>query len=118
MGDAGRTRQAVGPGALGRRFGQQGADRLFDLAQRGFLARRGVQACHRRGEAWCADEAAAGDQPVQLGTDGRVVCLRRRGGDARALEQARADWRRVRAAGLSARYWAQEQGRWVQKSAG
>lgn len=46
------------------------------------------------------------------------TCVFFDGGDARALEQAREDWRRVRAAGLPARYWAQEQGRWVQKSTG
>lgn len=43
------------------------------------------------------------------------ACLIFDGHDERALEQARADWRTVRAAGLPAKYWAQEQGRWVQK---
>lgn len=45
------------------------------------------------------------------------TCVFFDGGDAGALEVARADWRRVRAAGLAARYWAQEHGRWTQKSA-
>jgi DNA polymerase-3 subunit chi len=44
------------------------------------------------------------------------VCLLFDGGDERAVEAARADWRAVRAAGLAAKYWAQEQGRWVQKA--
>lgn len=43
------------------------------------------------------------------------TCLIFDGRDERALEEARADWRAVRAAGLPAKYWAQEQGRWVQK---
>lgn len=43
------------------------------------------------------------------------TCLIFDGRDDRALEEARADWRAVRAAGLPAKYWAQEQGRWVQK---
>ncbi len=37
------------------------------------------------------------------------------GHDERAVERARADWRGVKEAGLPAKYWAQEQGRWVQK---
>ena len=45
------------------------------------------------------------------------TCLIFDGGDERALEAARTDWRTVTAAGLTAQYWAQEQGRWVQKAA-
>lgn len=44
------------------------------------------------------------------------TCLLFDGHDARALEAARADWKAVRAAALPAKYWAQEQGRWVQKA--
>ena len=44
------------------------------------------------------------------------TCLLFDGHDARALEAARADWQAVRAAALPAKYWAQEQGRWVQKA--
>lgn len=44
------------------------------------------------------------------------TCLLFDGQDPRALEAARADWRAVKAADLPARYWAQEQGRWVQKA--
>ncbi len=40
------------------------------------------------------------------------------GDDAPALEAARAEWRAVCAAGIAARYWAQEDGRWVQKAEG
>ncbi len=43
------------------------------------------------------------------------TCLIFDGHDERAVEVARADWRAVRAAELPAKYWAQEQGRWVQK---
>ncbi len=46
------------------------------------------------------------------------VCLLFDDADAAAVETARADWRAVVAAGLPARYWAQEGGRWVQKAAG
>ena len=44
------------------------------------------------------------------------TCLLFDGHDGRALEAARADWRAVQAAELPAKYWAQEQGRWVQKA--
>lgn len=36
--------------------------------------------------------------------------------DPAALEAARDDWRAVKAAGLTAVYWAQEGGRWVKKA--
>ena len=45
------------------------------------------------------------------------TCLIFDGGDERAVEAARADWRAVAAAALPAKYWAREQGRWVQKAA-
>ena len=45
------------------------------------------------------------------------TCLIFDGGDERAVEAARADWRAVKAAALPAKYWAQERGRWVQKAA-
>jgi DNA polymerase-3 subunit chi len=45
------------------------------------------------------------------------ACLVFDGRDERALEAARADWRAVRGASLPAKFWAQEQGRWVQKAA-
>ena len=44
------------------------------------------------------------------------ACLLFDGHDAHALEAARADWRAVKAAGLPARYWAQEKGRWIEKA--
>jgi DNA polymerase-3 subunit chi len=44
------------------------------------------------------------------------TCLIFDGHDERAVEAARADWRAVKAAALPAKYWAQEQGRWVQKA--
>ncbi len=45
------------------------------------------------------------------------VCILFDGGDSAAVESARKTWRDVRAGGLAAVYWAQEDGRWVQKSA-
>ena len=45
------------------------------------------------------------------------TCLLFDGHDPRAVETARADWRAVTGATLPAKYWAQEQGRWVQKAA-
>jgi DNA polymerase-3 subunit chi len=45
------------------------------------------------------------------------VCLMFEETDAVAVETARADWRAVVAAKLPAKYWAQEDGRWVQKAA-
>ena len=44
------------------------------------------------------------------------ACLIFDGADDRAVEAARNDWRAVKAAGLPAKYWAQERGRWVQKA--
>jgi DNA polymerase III subunit chi len=44
------------------------------------------------------------------------TCLIFDGTDARVVETARADWRAVTAAGLPAKYWAQERGGWVQKA--
>jgi len=38
------------------------------------------------------------------------------GGDEAAVARAREDWKAVVAAKLPAVYWAQEQGRWVQKA--
>jgi DNA polymerase III subunit chi len=44
------------------------------------------------------------------------TCLLFDGADEHALAAARSDWRAVTAAGLPAKYWAREQGRWVQKA--
>jgi len=43
------------------------------------------------------------------------VCVFFDGNEATALNQARADWKAVKAADLEAKYWAQEGGKWVQK---
>ena len=53
--------------------------------------------------------------PAEMGGFERT-CLLFDGNDERAVEAARADWRAVKAASLPAKYWAQEQGRWVQKA--
>ncbi len=45
------------------------------------------------------------------------TCLLFDGHDERAVEAARADWRTVVGLSVPAKYWAQEQGRWVQKAA-
>jgi DNA polymerase-3 subunit chi len=40
------------------------------------------------------------------------------GADSEALDRARADWKRLRAAGHEISYWQQnEQGRWVNRAA-
>ncbi|MCB1352506.1 MAG: DNA polymerase III subunit chi [Rhodobacteraceae bacterium] len=44
------------------------------------------------------------------------TCLLFDGGDPDIVQTARADWKAVTAAGLAAKYWAQEHGRWVQKA--
>jgi DNA polymerase III subunit chi len=44
------------------------------------------------------------------------ACLLFDGSDEAATEAARADWRAVTEAGLPARFWAEEDGRWVQKA--
>jgi DNA polymerase-3 subunit chi len=59
---------------------------------------------------------AAVATPVEMAGYERT-CLVFDGHDPRAVEAARADWRAVTAAALPAKYWAQEQGRWVQKAA-
>ena len=43
------------------------------------------------------------------------VCLFFDGNDGDALSKARENWKSVKAEGLDAKYWAQENGRWVQK---
>lgn len=45
------------------------------------------------------------------------VCLLFDGADDAAVAAAREDWRAVTGAGLAAKYWAQEAGRWTQKAA-
>lgn len=56
-------------------------------------------------------------EPEELGRYARA-CVIFDGGDDAALATARDDWRAVVAAGLPAKYWAQEDGRWTQKTAG
>jgi DNA polymerase-3 subunit chi len=46
------------------------------------------------------------------------TCVLFDGGDEAALAAAREDWRCVRAVGLPVRYWAREQGRWVERTSG
>lgn len=46
------------------------------------------------------------------------VCLIFEEADAGALAAAREDWRAVVAAGLPAKFWAQERGRWALKAEG
>ena len=72
------------------------------------------------------DENLNGANVLMLADGGRAsvaemrgferTCLIFDGRDERAVEAARADWREVKAAGLEAKYWGQEQGRWVQKA--
>jgi DNA polymerase III subunit chi len=44
------------------------------------------------------------------------ACLIFDGNDAGPVAAAREDWRAVVAAGLPAKYWAQEDGRWTPKA--
>ncbi|EAQ03477.1 DNA polymerase III subunit chi [Pseudooceanicola batsensis HTCC2597] len=44
------------------------------------------------------------------------VCILFDGNDTEALEMARAQWRTITAAGLGAKYWSEESGRWEMKS--
>lgn len=54
--------------------------------------------------------------PAEMAAYART-CLLFDGRDDRAVESARADWRAVRAAGLAAKYWVRDQGKWVQRGA-
>jgi DNA polymerase III subunit chi len=54
-------------------------------------------------------------RPDELATLTRAVLIFD-GADPGAVEHARADWRAVTAAGLTATYWAQDGGRWVEKA--
>jgi DNA polymerase III subunit chi len=74
----------------------------------------------------CGDENPNGSQILVLVAGARAVpaeaagfervCLLFEAADAEALAAAREDWRAVTSAGLPARYWAQESGRWVEKA--
>lgn len=44
------------------------------------------------------------------------VCVLFDGTDGRALEKARAQWRTLTQAGLSAQYWSEETGKWEMKA--
>ncbi|QHQ34915.1 DNA polymerase III subunit chi [Algicella marina] len=44
------------------------------------------------------------------------VCLFFDGADETMLQSARADWMAVKSGGLAGKYWAQENGRWVEKA--
>jgi len=72
------------------------------------------------------DENPAGANVLMLVEGARIVvqdasayervCLIFDGGDPDSLAAARADWIAVRDAGLSGKYWAQEEGRWTEKA--
>jgi DNA polymerase-3 subunit chi len=44
------------------------------------------------------------------------TCLMFDGSDPDLVQAARDDWKAVKLSGISAKYWAQESGRWVQKA--
>lgn len=44
------------------------------------------------------------------------VCILFNGADDGAVEGARAQWRTLTSAGVSAKYWAEENGRWTMKA--
>jgi len=54
-------------------------------------------------------------EPAEI-TGFERVCLFFDGNDEAAVATAREDWKAVKAADLAAKYWAQEDGRWVQKA--
>ncbi len=54
--------------------------------------------------------------PVEVSSFERT-CLMFNGNAPDALEAARADWITVRDAGLPGKYWAQVEGKWVEKAA-
>lgn len=73
-----------------------------------------------------ASEAANMPQCV-IAIDGAVIapdevdgidrgCLLFDGNDDRAVEQARGQWRALKAAGCTAQYWSEESGRWEMKA--
>lgn len=74
----------------------------------------------------CGTEAPNGARVLVLVEDARIrpqeidgferVCLMFDGNDAAALDAARADWRVVTDGKWAAKYWAQEDGRWVQRA--
>ncbi len=56
----------------------------------------------------------AGAEPSEMASFDRT-CLLFDGTDPDALARARGDWRAVTEAGLAAVYWAQEDGRWIDR---
>lgn len=74
-----------------------------------------------------AGEAAANDPACVMALDGAEVsaaevaalarvCVLFDGHDPQAVEQARAQWRDLTAAGVAAQYWSEASGRWEKKA--
>lgn len=72
------------------------------------------------------DQPAANDPSCLMALDSAPVapdraqavqrtCILFDGGDAQALERARAQWRELTAAGVEAEYWSEESGKWERK---
>ncbi len=59
-----------------------------------------------------------GRAPAREMAEFERCCLIFDGADPAAIAAAREDWRAVKALGIPAKYWAQEDGRWIQKAAG
>ncbi len=59
--------------------------------------------------------AGARVDPGEAGKFDRI-CLLFNGYDAPALDAARQDWKAVKDAGLTGKYWAQEGGKWIEKA--
>ena len=53
--------------------------------------------------------------PAEVGQFDRV-CLIFNSNEPGSLDAAREDWKAVREAGLTGKYWAQDDGRWVEKA--
>jgi DNA polymerase III subunit chi len=103
--------------------------RLWTWRDDGFLPHGTAAMGHaERQPIWltCGDDNPNGAQLLVLVAGARAVpaeaagfervCLLFEAADAEALAAAREDWRAVTSAGLPARYWAQEAGRWVEKA--
>jgi len=104
-------------------------DRLWTHPAEGFLP-HGIAggADDARQPVLLACDAAAGNNPacvislegVDLSAEqARALergCILFDGHDAAAVEHARDQWRSLTRAGIEARYWAQEDGRWVMKA--
>lgn len=55
------------------------------------------------------------EEPIESFADYERVCVFFDGNDPDAVAKAREDWKAVKSKEMDAKYWAQDNGRWVQK---